>query len=227
VERALILGSSDGIGLALAQKLASAGTRVVGFSKSPSRFVHDRYHHLVGDVTSPDFPEVLRRLWRSSGPHDLCVYCAGIGDPVDFQRLPAETHVFRVNLMGALATAEVVLPEMLGRGAGHFVVLSSLADTMPSALVPSYNASKAALTFHFEGLSRALRNYRSPVAITNVRFGFVNTKMAKAPSKPFMITADQAADVVIRALRERPIRVTHPWQMAVALWFRGIFVKTA
>ena len=54
--------------------------------------------------------------------------------------------------------------------------------------------------------------------MTNVRLGFVDTKMAKARVRPFMMTADAAATLVMRALERRPIRVTRPWRMAVLLW---------
>jgi short-subunit dehydrogenase len=129
--------------------------------------------------------------------------------------LAAEARVFEVNLMAAVATAEIVLPAMLAASEGHLIVLSSLADELISSESPSYNASKAGMTSYFEGLARALRKRSSPVAVTNVRFGFVDTKMAKSPVKPFMIRADAAADVIVRAMRTRPVRVTHPLRMAV------------
>jgi len=51
-----------------------------------------------------------------------------------------------------------------------------------SSEAPAYNASKAALSSYVEGLSLALRG--TGVALTNVRLGFVDTKMAKASAKP-------------------------------------------
>ena len=57
------------------------------------------------------------------------------------------------------------------------------------------------------------------VAVTNVRFGFVDTAMAKSDVKPFMITADRAARVIEKCIVRRPIRKTVPLRMA-ALWLR-------
>ena len=56
------------------------------------------------------------------------------------------------------------------------------------------------------------------MTLTNVRFGFVDTKMAKASVKPFMITPDAAARVVVRALDRRAVRITHPLSMAAVVW---------
>lgn len=184
-------------------------------SRSASPIEAPAFTHVVVDVAAPEFRTKLGNALAEHGPFDVCLYCAGIGDRVDLANLDAETRVFAVNLMGAVVVSEFVLPTMNARGSGHFVVLSSLADSLTSGETPGYNASKAAMSSYFEGLALTLRARRSPVAITNVRFGFVDTKMAKSPVRPFMISAERAADVVMRALRRRPIRVSHPWRMAL------------
>jgi NAD(P)-dependent dehydrogenase (short-subunit alcohol dehydrogenase family) len=55
----------------------------------------------------------------------------------------------------------------------------------------SRNASKAGISRYWEGLALALSG--KTIKLTNVRFGFVDTKMAKAKRKPFMLTAGKAA----------------------------------
>jgi hypothetical protein len=52
------------------------------------------------------------------------------------------------------------------------------------------------------------------VAVSNLRLGFVDTKMARASVRPFMYTLDQAVDVVESALRKRPLRLTRPLSIA-------------
>jgi NAD(P)-dependent dehydrogenase (short-subunit alcohol dehydrogenase family) len=211
--RALLIGNSAGIGLALTRLLLEEGWQVTGLSRSPSPCRGTGYHHLILDVSAPELRETLAAVQATRGPFDACIYCAGIGEEVDPTDLRPETRVFQVNLMGALATAEVVVPAMVAAKAGHFVVLSSLADELVSPDAPSYSASKAALSSYFEGLALALRPHG--VAVTTIRFGFVDTKMAQAPVKPFMVTPARAAAVVRRALRTRRARVSYPWRMAV------------
>lgn len=217
--RALIVGNSDGIGLALTRRLLADGWTVVGLSRRPSPVQMAGYRHLVADVTATDHRAILQALQTSDGPFDACVYCAGIGELFDPDNLAREAEVVRVNLIGAIETASVVLPPMIAARRGHLVGLSSIGDGV-SATAPSYAASKAGLSSYLGGLTLALRP--RGVQVTNVRFGFVDTKMAKYPVRPFMITAERAADVVVRCLerrpQRRPARVTYPWRMGALVW---------
>lgn len=146
----------------------------------------------------------------------MCVYCAGVGELLDLQTMRAERSVFETNLLGAVATAEVVLPAMIRAGRGHFIGLSSQADCLIDSRAPSYSASKAGLTSYLEGLALACRPHG--VHVTNVRLGFVDTKMAKSDVRPFMVSPEQAARRIERCIQRRPIRDTNPRRMALLLW---------
>jgi NAD(P)-dependent dehydrogenase (short-subunit alcohol dehydrogenase family) len=124
--------------------------------------------------------------------------------------------VIETNLMGLVATIEVVLPPMLAAGRGHIVGLSSQADTFCDPGAPSYGASKAGMSAYLERLALAVRG--RGVHVTNIRFGFVDTKMAVSPYLPFCISPERAARLVHRCLDRRPIRFTYPWRMAALLW---------
>lgn len=211
----LVVGNSDGIGLALTKRLLAEGWMVVGLSRRPSPLSAAAYRHVVADITAPDYRAVLQALQTSEAPFDTCVYCAGIGELFDPENLAREADVLRVNLVGAVETASVVLPPMIAAGRGHLVGLSSIGDGV-SAAAPSYAASKAGLSSYLGGLALALRP--RGVQVTNVRFGFVDTKLAKYPVRPFMITAERAAGVVMRCLERRPARVTYPWRMGLLVW---------
>jgi short-subunit dehydrogenase len=209
---ALVIGNSDGIGLHSTRRLLDRGWRVTGVSRRASPVVDAAYRHHVLDVCDRGYVEKLRAILGQKAV-DTCIYCAGIGGPVDPQDLRSDVHVFEVNLMGALRTAEAIVPAMVAAGRGHFVVLSSQADALVVARAPSYAASKAGLSSYFEGLGLALRPYG--VAVSNLRLGFVDTKMARASVRPFMYTLDQAVDVVESVLCKRPLRLTRPLSTAL------------
>ncbi|HKO47068.1 MAG TPA: SDR family NAD(P)-dependent oxidoreductase [Polyangiaceae bacterium] len=211
MKRACIVGSSDGIGLATARRLLDDGWQVTGVSRSDSPIVHPQYAHFRSDVATPEYRELLRGL--SHPAFDSVIYCVGIGEPLALDQLERETHVFEVNLLAAVATAGIVLPSMVAAGRGHLIVLSSLADGLVSPEYPSYNASKAGLSSYFSGLAAALRS--TGVSVSQIRFGFVDTKMAKSSVKPFMITREAAANVVARTLRSGSRRVSFPLRMAL------------
>lgn len=207
MRRALVVGNSDGIGLALTHRLLAEGWSVVGVSRSPRDGV---VQHVV-DVTADEFVDVLAGI----GPVDLCVYAAGVGEMFDPADLAAQTRTLQVNLIGAARTVEAVVPGMLAAGGGHIIGLSSLADVLISADAPGYAASKAGLTSYLLGLSAALRP--RGVAVTAVRFGFVDTKMAKGGgAKPMLVGVDRAVDVLMQAVRSRRPVVSYPRRMSVA-----------
>src|SRR6185369_6609203 len=145
VRRALVVGNTDGIGLALTRRLLGDGWAVAGVSRRASPLGETSgYRHSIADVATADYPPVLRTLLASEGPFDVCVYCAGVGDFLDVNDMAGEARVFGVNLLGAVETAAVVLPSMVAAGRGHFVGLSSIGDGV-SRDAPSYAASKAGL----------------------------------------------------------------------------------
>lgn len=210
--RALVVGNSDGIGLALTRRLLAAGYQTTGVSRSPSPLAHPEYQHEVCDVAEASYSQTLARLLTLRGPFDVCVYCAGIGELLDLSDLSGELQVFRVNLLGLVATSNVLVPAMLAAGRGHLVGLSSIGDAALSAEAPSYSASKAGMSSYLGGLALALRP--RGIAVSNVRLGFVDTKMAKSPLKPLMIDVEAAVDVLMRCLLHKPARLTHPWRMS-------------
>jgi NAD(P)-dependent dehydrogenase (short-subunit alcohol dehydrogenase family) len=217
VPLAVVVGASTGIGLAVTKQLIAVGWDVLGFARSEASFGDPRYRHVVADVRAAGYRQQLRDALGDRAP-DACLYVAGIGRALDLVDPSGESEVFATNLVGAVATVEVVLPRMVAARAGHFLGLSSQADRLIDDHAPSYAASKAGLSSYLEGLAFACRPHG--VAVTNVRFGFVDTAMSAGQGpRPFLMTADRAAAYVMRCLRKRPIRFTRPRRIAFALWF--------
>lgn len=225
--KVLIIGNSDGIGAAVSRALVAHGDRVVGISRSPSKFNDERLRHEVHDVAAPDYGELLERLIREEGPFDACVYCVGVGSGLRLPDLSREVRVFDVNLTAMVRTLSLLLPDWLERRVGHFVGLSSLADDFYNADAPSYSASKAAFSNYLNAMALKLR--RRGVFVTNVRFGFVDTKMAKSIRKPFLMSADTAARHIMRCLSTRPMQLSVPklvgfvvrllrWTQSIRIW---------
>lgn len=213
-QTALIIGNSDGIGLALTKRLLGGRWTVTGLSRSPAPIDDPAYRHIVQDVSAPEYPTVLSEC--ASTPPAVCVYCAGIGLALDLHALHLNRTVFEVNLMAAVRTIEIVLPAMIERQTGHILILSSIADSLIAEDAPSYTASKSGLSSYVEGLALQMR--KSGVALTNVRFGFVDTKMAQARWKPMRMSVERAVDHLLHCLRTRPIRYTRPRTIGASAW---------
>ncbi|MGD8898024.1 MAG: SDR family NAD(P)-dependent oxidoreductase [Acidobacteriota bacterium] len=216
------MGNSDGIGLAATRKLLERGWAVVGLSRSESPLKNPAYRHVVSDVQDRAFPETLGSVMEQGEPTDLCVYCAGIGEELNLSDMDREARIFGVNLLGMVKTATVVIPRMVERGRGHFIGLSSLADELLSAEAPSYHASKAGFSNYLEGLARAARP--RGVHVTNLRFGFVDTKMAKGDVKPLMMSVERAGQHLLTCVERKPVRYTAPRAAIPLVKFRRVMM---
>jgi short-subunit dehydrogenase len=205
--KALLVGNSDGIGLAATRRLLAAGWNVIGVSKSESPITNANYRHQIADVSDNKYPALLDELLLK-GSLDLCIYFVGIGEPLDPLNMDGEARIIDVNLTGMVRTAAAVIPRMVKRGQGHFIGVSSQADELLSAEAPSYNASKAGFSNYLGGLALALKP--KGVYVTNVRFGFVDTKMAKGAVKPFMMSVEKAVDHLEICIKKKPARYTAP-----------------
>ncbi len=223
VRNVLIIGNSDGIGLELTQTLLDQGYQVTGISKRESVLSHPQYCHFVQDVTQPQYRPLLMQILNAKTPLHLCVYCAGIGGPFQSENLGFETHVFQVNLLSAAVTTELVIEKMLRQNQGHFIGLSSIADSITSAEAPSYSASKAGISKYWEGLGLALSSKN--VKISNIRFGFVDTKMAKSSIKPWLLSRKEAVQFILKIIEHPRLRATKPIPIAVISWLLNLFIQ--
>jgi len=84
---ALVIGNSDGIGLALTRRLLADGYEVIGISKSRTLIDHPSYKHFIQDVTDPEYRVLLQTILADQVELRLCVYSAGICHLLDFANL--------------------------------------------------------------------------------------------------------------------------------------------
>lgn len=222
IEKALLVGNSDGIGLATAKRLLEQGWEIVGISRSKSPINHGSYTHQIVDVGSVDFKEQLDSLIRD-GPFSLCIYFVGIGELLNPIDMSNEAHVVDVNFTGMVKTAAAIIPNMVKNGHAHFIGLSSVADELLSAEAPSYHASIAGFSNYLGGLSLAMKS--KGIYVTNIRFGFVDTKMAKGNVKPFMMSIEKAVDHLEYCIKRKPFIYTAPKIVIPLLKFRKMMMK--
>lgn len=177
---AVVTGAAGGIGAALARRLAAEGCRLVLVDLSPTplrdlaRALGATAHPM--DVRDPAaWQDLARLVERSHGGADLLVNNAGLtihGTFLDhsFEDLD---RIVDVNLKGVLYGCRVLVPQLVARGAGHVVNVSSLAGRVAFPYQSSYCATKYAV----RGFTAALRMELAPagVGVTAVMPGAVAT----------------------------------------------------
>lgn len=169
---ALITGAGSGMGLETARLLAQDGATVVLLGRGQEALdaaaatIRDEGGTaiaLAADITSADdMTRVLDRVHAELGPVDVLVNNAGSSSTVlNPQWLPHDEwrQVLEVNLTAVFQLTQAVLPDMLGRGGGTIVTVSSLAAVNPNLLGgAAYGAAKAGVRNFMTFLHNTFRN---------------------------------------------------------------------
>ena len=178
-KKALVTGSSRGIGAAAVRRLAADGWDVtVHYNAS-----EDAALALAGELgvraikADVSDPGQVRDLFEAAGPADLLVCNAGVAeyglltdmDERDWSRLMA------VNLDGAWRCCRAAIPHMVHKKAGNIILVSSVWGLYGASCEAAYSASKAALI----GLCKALAKELGPsgIRVNCVCPGVIDTDM--------------------------------------------------
>lgn len=153
---AVITGGGDGLGLALAQKLAASGAHVALFDRDETRLTSAREvlggncSTFVTDVTDPQSVQAaVGCLVDEQKRIDVLVNCAGITGQTNIKShevsLEDFDRVMNINLRGSLITFQVVMPHMLERNYGRILHIASISGKEGNAGMLAYSTSKAAV----------------------------------------------------------------------------------
>ncbi|NYZ14962.1 oxidoreductase [Azospirillum sp. RWY-5-1] len=157
----LITGVGSGFGRAFAEAALAAGHTVVGTVRSDDAraafetAAPERAKGIVLDVTdTAAIAPAVAAVERDIGPIDVLVNNAGYGHEGVLEESPLDEmrRQFEVNVFGAVAMIQAVLPGMRGRRRGHIVNITSMGGFITMPGIAYYCGSKFAL----EGVSEVL-----------------------------------------------------------------------
>ncbi len=239
-----ITGASSGIGRSLALAFAAAGARLILSARRKEALEEVQQSCGGAEVRLVPFdladldvvPARAAEALACFGGVDIMVHNAGLAarDRVTNTSREVQERLLRTNYLGPALLTQAVLPSMLERSGGHFVVISSLSGKYGGPLLSSYAASKHALHGFFESL-RAEEHDRG-IVITIVVPGFIKTDITAhaltgsggsfgrvLPIYRNAMGPDECARRILRAVARQRQEVliggTEVWTVYLKRWF--------
>ena len=198
---AVVTGASKGMGLAITATLLAEGAKVVAVSRKTSPGLDalsgDALVHVAADLTDPQTPaQAVARAVEVFGGVDILVNNAGGPPPgTSLPRFGFLTPddadwraMFEFNLFSAVRATRAAIPELLQRGGGSIINISSTMARQPAPMNVDYTAAKA-------GLSAVTKSLSEEYAPQGIR---VNT-VSPGPVRTAWWTEDGGAADIIAA----------------------------
>ncbi|HVR40329.1 MAG TPA: SDR family NAD(P)-dependent oxidoreductase [Thermoanaerobaculia bacterium] len=238
----IITGASSGIGRAVALEAARRGANVVLAARrgelletvaAECRALGVDAKAVVTDVTKADD---CRRLIESAGMVDVLINNAGfaIFDSIAEAKVDELHSMMDTNYFGALHCTQAVLPQMLARGRGAIVNVSSITGIMGFARMGGYCATKFAMIGFTEALRDEVLGRGVRVALvcpgtTNTEF-FVKAERGKMPGASRLILAvkpEKVARAICNAAEDGKYRRILPLFAAIYMRLKEFFPRFA
>ncbi len=164
-KRALVTGSTRGIGFAIARKLDAEGCAVVVNGRHEEDLIRaeaalgEHSYGVVADIHTPEGAAFLARETQRMGPVDILVNNVGVFEPRPFFEMDeaAWSRALEGNLLSGARLAQAILPAMLERGWGRIVFIASETAMNPTPDLVAYSTAKLAVLGLMRGLATLTR----------------------------------------------------------------------
>jgi short-subunit dehydrogenase len=222
-QRIVITGASAGLGQGMAREFAARGRDLALVARRLDRLEELRVELLARhpgirvvvaelDVDDPDaVATVVPRLAERLGGIDRFIANAGIGASASIGTGHAARNraVLATNVLGTHATCEAAMELFRAQGAGHLVVISSVASIRGMKGTRSaYGASKAALNSLAESIRADVLGSR--IVVSTILPGFIATDINAGRRGPFTVDLATGVSALTTAIEREPARAYVP-----------------
>ncbi len=185
---ALVTGASSGIGEAIVRRLHTEGLRVVGCARRPERLhqlrdrLGARFHPIVCDLRDESaIVRMFAEIEQVYGGVDILVNNAGLGhlSPLMSGNTEHWREMWEVNVLALTICTREAIRRMQKRGRGHVIHISSMAAHRVPSDSGMYAATKHAVKALTEALRLELHAANSPIRVSSISPGFVETEFAE------------------------------------------------
>ncbi len=190
-KKALVTGSSRGIGRGIVEKYLSEGCEVWGLCSKPSAAKSElealaaqhntKFHEICADVgDSEQLTEVVKAALAEAGGFDVLVNNAGITrDTLSFRMKKADwDDVLRINLTSAFLICQIISNDMIRKRSGSIINMASIVGLHGGAGQVNYAASKGGLIAYSKSLCKETGS--RGVRVNVIAPGFIDTDMTQA-----------------------------------------------
>ncbi len=189
---ALITGTSQGLGRALAERLLADSWTVHGFARGAQTLVHANFTAHTVDITDEAAARTAVSLVAESGRIDLLINNAGAAALNAFLLTPGSVaeNLMRVNYLGTFHCLQAVGKVMVRQRGGLVINLTTVAVPLSLEGEAAYVASKAAV----EALTKVTAKEFATQGVRVVAFGFgpVDTRLTRAVPKTMLVKINDA-----------------------------------
>jgi uncharacterized protein len=238
----IVTGASSGIGRAAALEFARRGANLVIAARRAGPLEEvTRECQALGVKCTPVVADVTKRedcerIVAAGGNVDVLVNNAGFAvfDAIENAKPEDLEAMMQTNYFGTVWCTQAVLPQMLARGEGTIVNVSSIAGIMGYARMVGYCATKFAIIGFSEALRDEVLGRGVRVALvcpgtTNTEF-FVKAERGKMPGASRLILAvkpERIARAIVRAAEDGKYRRILPPFAALYMRLKELFPRTA
>jgi short-subunit dehydrogenase len=229
-----ITGGTTGLGMELAKLYVARGWKVGVCGRDRAKFEENFQPHRDNvsfyalDVANRDEVKAAVADFSKNIGLDLMIANAGIGyrNKTKIPDFEISYRIVHVNLLGVMYSFEAALDVMVPQGKGQIVAISSIAgyNGLPGA--SAYSATKAAVLKYCESLHIDLRQFN--IDVTAICPGFVDTPLTRNNhhSMPFIMTADKAAGLMMKAIDKKKMVYAFPFFFSSLVRILGILPRT-
>ncbi len=218
----VITGGSSGIGLSTAQRVAEAGATTIIVARGEEELFKARdamkktggkvFAYTADLADMADCDRLVAAILKDHSHVDILVNNAGRSIrrsiELSYDRFHDFERTMQLNYFGSLRLIMGFMPAMIQRRKGHIINISSIGVLASSPRFSAYVASKAAL----DAFSRCAQGELSGkgISFTTINMPLVRTPMI-APTKMYesvpTLSPDEAADMVVKGIIEKPSRI--------------------
>ena len=182
MKTAIVTGAGAGIGKAICQKLSQNNYRVGMLDlneenvNEASKGVENSFP-LLGDVTNQ---ESIKKAFEKFGEiPDLLVNNVGIVlfGPLEEHSVEDYSKSLNINLLGSFITSRILINDMIKRGSGSIINMSSVNGVNPGIGIGAYPASKAGIISMTQQMAIEWGKYG--IRVNCISPGFIDAGMSK------------------------------------------------